>query len=135
MYLTGKNIYIEHDWSGEGDWMVLASSKSCEIKGDCEEIEIASPDQGDWYSAIAGRKKLIINFSYLLTGDSIIYDSDGSPIKDFIRIGNIYKIRVTEGTTYLDVMCMLKSVNITATNGNLAQGAIQFVSVGEATWH
>ena len=76
MVVTGKEIYIQADWSGLGDWYTLAGSKSCQIKGDCEEIEIASPDTGEWYTALAGRKKLTINFSYLLLGDGVIYDSD-----------------------------------------------------------
>lgn len=134
MVVTGKEIYIQADWSGEGDWYTLAGSKSCQIKGDCEEIEIASPDTGEWYTAIAGRKKLTINFSYLLLGDGVIYDSDSSDIKDVIRLGIIYKIRIRDGATNLETNAMLKSIDIVATNGNLAQGSIQFVSVGEVTW-
>lgn len=134
MVVTGKEIYIQADWSGLGDWFTLAGSKSCQIKGDCEEIETASPDTGDWYTALAGRKKLNINFSYLLLGDGVIYDSDSADIKDVIRLGNIYKIRIYEGGTNLEMNAMLKSINIVATNGNLAQGSIQFVSVGAVTW-
>ena len=134
MVVTGKEIYIQADWSGEGDWYTLAGSKSCQIKGDCEEIEIASPDTGEWYTAIAGRKKLTINFSYLLLGDGVIYDSDSSDIKDVIRLGIIYKIRIRDGATNLETNAMLKSIDIVATNGNLAQGSIQFVSIGEVTW-
>ena len=134
MVVTGKEIYIQADWSGLGDWYTLAGSKSCQIKGDCEEIETASPDTGDWYTALAGRKKLNINFSYLLLGDGVIYDSDSADIKDVIRLGNIYKIRIYEGGTNLEMNAMLKSINIVATNGNLAQGSIQFVSVGAVTW-
>ena len=134
MVVTGKDIYIQADWSGLGDWYTLAGSKSCQIKGDCEEIEIASPDTGEWYTALAGRKKLNINFSYLLLGDGVIYDSDSADIKDVIRLGNIYKIRIHESGTELEMSAMLKSIDIVATNGNLAQGSIQFVSVGEVTW-
>ena len=112
----------------------MAGSKSCQIKGDCEEIEIASPDTGEWYTALAGRKKLNINFSYLLLGEGVIYDSDSADIKDVIRLGNIYKIQIHEGGTELAMNAMLKSIDIVATNGNLAQGSIQFVSVGEVTW-
>ena len=134
MVVTGKEIYIQADWSGLGDWFTLAGSKSCQIKGDCEEIETASPDTGDWYTALAGRKKLNINFSYLLLGDGVIYDSDSADIKDVIRLGNIYKIRIYEGGTNLEMNAMLKSIDIVATNGNLSQGSIQFVSVGAVTW-
>ena len=134
MVVTGKEIYIQADWSGEGDWYTLAGSKSCQIKGDCEEIEIASPDTGEWYTALAGRKKLTINFSYLLLGDGVIYDSDSADIKDVIRLGNIYKIQIHESGTELEFNAMLKSIDIVATNGNLAQGSIQFVSVGEVIW-
>ena len=134
MVVTGKEIYIQSDWTGEGDWYTLAGSKSCQIKGDCEEIETASPDTGDWYTALAGRKKLTIDFSYLLLGDGVIYDSDSSDIKDVIRLGIIYKIRIRDGATNLEMNAMLKSINIVATNGNLAQGSIQFVSVGAVTW-
>lgn len=134
MVVTGKEIYIQADWSGLGDWYTLAGSKSCQIKGDCEEIEIASPDTGEWYTALAGRKKLIINFSYLLLGDGVIYDSDSADIKDVIRLGNIYKMRIYESGTELKMNVMLKSIDIVATNGNLAQGSIQFVSVGAVTW-
>ena len=134
MVVTGKDIYIQADWSGQGDWYTLAGSKSCQIKGDCEEIEIASPDTGEWYTALAGRKKLIINFSYLLLGDGVIYDSDSADIKDVIRLGNIYKMRIYESGTELEMNVMLKSIDIVATNGNLAQGSIQFVSVGAVTW-
>ena len=134
MVVTGKDIYIQADWSGEGDWYTLAGSKSCQIKGDCEEIEIASPDTGEWYTALAGRKKLNINFSYLLLGDGVIYDSDSADIKDVIRLGNIYKILIHESGTELEFNAMLKSIDIVATNGNLAQGSIQFVSVGEVIW-
>lgn len=134
MVVTGKEIYIQEDRSGDGDWYTLAGSKSCQIKGDCEEIEIASPDIGDWYTAIAGRKKLVINFSYLLLGDGVIYDSDSSDIKDVMRLGITYKIKICEGGTELAMNVMLKSIDIVATNGNLAQGSIQFVSVGEVRW-
>ena len=134
MVVTGKEIYIQADWSGLGDWYTLAGSKSCQIKGDCEETEIASPDTGEWYTALAGRKKLNINFSYLLLGEGVIYDSDSADIKDVIRLGNIYKIQIHEGGTELAMNAMLKSIDIVATNGNLAQGSIQFVSVGEVTW-
>ena len=134
MVVTGKEIYIQADWSGLGDWYTLAGSKSCQIKGDCEEIEIASPDTGEWYTALAGRKKLNINFSYLLLGEGVIYDSDSADIKDVIRLGNIYKIQIHEGGTELAMNAMLKSIDIVATNGNLAQGSIQFVSIGEVTW-
>lgn len=134
MVVTGKEIYIQADWSGLGDWYTLAGSKSCQIKGDCEEIEIASPDTGEWYTALAGRKKLNINFSYLLLGDGVIYDSDSADIKDVIRLGNIYKIRIHESGTELEMNVMLKSIDIVATNGNLAQGSIQFVSIGEVIW-
>ena len=134
MVVTGKEIYIQADWSGLGDWYTLAGSKSCQIKGDCEEIEIASPDTGEWYTALAGRKKLTINFSYLLLGDGVIYDSDSSDIKDVIRLGIIYKIRIRDGATNLETNAMLKSIDIVATNGNLAQGSIQFVSIGEVVW-
>ena len=134
MVVTGKEIYIQADWSGLGDWYTLAGSKSCQIKGDCEEIETASPDTGDWYTALAGRKKLNINFSYLLLGDGVIYDSDSADIKDVMRLGNIYKIRIREGGTDLEMNAMLKSIDIVATNGNLSQGSIQFASVGAVTW-
>lgn len=134
MVVTGKDIYIQADWSGLGDWYTLAGSKSCQIKGDCEEIEIASPDTGKWYTALAGRKKLNINFSYLLLGDGVIYDSDSSDIKDVIRLGNVYKIRICEVGTVLSMNVMLKSIDIVATNGNLAQGSIQFISIGEVKW-
>lgn len=134
MAVTGKEIYIQEDWTGEGDWVTLAGSKSCKIKGDCEEIEIASPDTGDWYTALAGRKKLTIDFSYLLLGNGVIYDSDSADIKDVMRLGIIYKIRICDGSTELEMNAMLKSINIVATNGNLAQGSIQFVSVGAVTW-
>lgn len=134
MVVTGKEIYIQADWSGLGDWYTLAGSKSCQIKGDCEEIEIASPDTGEWYTALAGRKKLNINFSYLLLGDGVIYDSDSSDIKDVMRLGNVYKIQICEGGTVLEMNVMLKSIDIVATNGNLAQGSIQFVSIGAVRW-
>ena len=134
MVVTGKEIYIQADWSGQGDWYTLAGSKSCQIKGDCEEIETASPDTGDWYTALAGRKKLNINFSYLLLGDGVIYDSDSADIKDVIRLGNIYKIQIHESGTELEMNVMLKSIDIVATDGNLAQGSIRFVSVGEVIW-
>ena len=134
MVVTGKEIYIQADWSGLGDWYTLAGSKSCQIKGDCEEIEIASPDTGEWYTALAGRKKLNINFSYLLLGDGVIYDSDSADIKDVIRLGNIYKIRIHESGTELEMNVMLKSIDIVATNGDLAQGSIKFVSIGEVIW-
>lgn len=134
MVVTGKEIYIQHDWSGDGDWYTLCGSKSCQIKGDCEEIEIASPDTGEWYTALAGRKKLNINFSYLLFGDGVIYDSDSSDIKDVMRLGVIYKIKICEGATELAMNVMLKSIDIVATDGNLAQGSIQFVSIGAPAW-
>jgi hypothetical protein len=134
MYLTGKNIYIQQDWSGDGDWHTLAASKSCEIKGECEEIEIASPDQGEWYKAIAGRKKLTINFSYLVTNEGVFYDSDTSALKDIMRVGSEFKLRIDDGPCEIELMCMLKSINIVATNGSLAQGSIQFVSIGTPLW-
>lgn len=134
MYLTGKDIYIEQDWTGEGDWVVLACSKSCDISGDCTEIEVASPNQGSWVEAIAGRKRMTIKFNYLVTMDGEMYDSDSSPLKDFLKIGEIFHIRIRDGLTELSINAMLKSVQITATVHSLVQGSIQFNSVSEPHW-
>lgn len=134
MVVTGKNITIEQDWTGENDWVVLACSKSCDISGDCDEIEVASPDQGEWVTAIAGRKRLTIKFSYLVTIEGEMYDSDSSPLKDFLKIGEIFRIRIRDTSTQLRMNAMLKSVQITATVHNLVQGAIQFNSVSAPHW-
>ena len=134
MYLKGKDIYIEQDWTGEGDWVVLACSKSCDIIGDCEEIEVASPNQGSWVEAIAGRKRMTIKFNYLVTMNGEMYDSDSSPLKDFLKIGEIFRIRIRDGLTELSMNAMLKSVQITATVHSLVQGSIQFNSVSEPHW-
>ena len=93
MILKGKNITIEQDWTGENDWVVLACSKSCDISGDCNEIEVASPNQGSWVETIAGRKRLTIKFNYLVTFDGEMYDSDSSPLKDFLKIAARYPMK------------------------------------------
>jgi len=134
MILKGKNITIEQDWSGENDWVVLACSKSCDINGDCDEIEVASPNQGSWVESIAGRKRLTIKFNYLVTEDGEMHDSDSSPLKDFLRIGEIFRIRIRDGSTELSMNAMLKSVQITATVHSLVQGSIQFNSVSAPHW-
>jgi predicted secreted protein len=134
MILRGKNITIDQDWTGEGDWVVLACSKSCDISGECDEIEVSSPNQGSWVEAIAGRKRMTIKFNYLVTWDGEMHDSDSSSLKDFLRIGEIFRIRIRDPFTELSMNVMLKSVQITATVHSLVQGSIQFNSVSEPHW-
>ena len=81
----------------------IAGTKSDEIQVESDTIEIASATDQDWVHQIAGRKSWSLNVGWLVLANGVT----GAAI--------------------------LKTVKITATRGNLAQGSFAFTGNGPLT--
>lgn len=60
MILQGRNLIISAD--GE----VIAGAKSCEINVQCDIIETASPNSGNWKQFLVGRKTWSVSTNHLI---------------------------------------------------------------------
>ena len=61
MILQGRNLIIKNDG------VALAAAKSCTIEVQADEIEVSSPQTGQWKTYIAGQKSWKVDVSGLVT--------------------------------------------------------------------
>lgn len=120
--MNGNKIIIR-DSAGT----LIAATKSNEWQTEAETIEVSSPTHGAWRAYIAGRKEWSVTTSFLVTAVN--------DIKKCLNIGESYTLNFCENTTNYPVKltgsAILKTCNITATEGNLCTGLFQFVGNGE----
>lgn len=121
MAINGNNVLIYVNGA------LVAGTRSDEIQTDCELIEIASPDTGQWAAYIAGRKTWAINQSWLL-----LFASD---IERLLMTGTIVTIRVfgRGASTGLTGTAIVKACKITSTCGNISNGSFVFQGIGPLT--
>lgn len=61
MILHGRNLIIK------ADGVAIAAARSCDITIATDEIETASPSDGQWKTSVLGRKSWKVNTSHLVT--------------------------------------------------------------------
>lgn len=120
MILHGKDLKIATQNNG----VLVAGAKSCEINVECDELEISSPDTGQWRDFIAGRKSWMITMNYLV--------QVGSVATDVLKVGTTVNIKVLDGSTgaQLEGTAIVRTYRSTGTLGNLTQGSFVFRGKG-----
>ncbi len=117
MAVLGNNIIVY--MNGQA----IAGTKSDEIQVDTDTIEVASATNQDWVYRIAGRKSWSLNVGWL-----VLVNQD---VRNVLLAGSVVTIRIEgRGASGVTGAAILKTVKITATRGNLAQGSFAFVGNG-----
>ena len=116
MAILGNNIIVLMNNSA------IAGTKSNEIQVDRDTIEIASATNQDWTHVLAGRKSWSLTVGWLVLANS---DVEKLLIED-----SVVTLKIQAGSTYLTGQAIMRTCNITATVGSLANGSFSFVGNG-----
>ena len=107
----------------------IAGTKSDEIQVDSETIEIASATDQDWVHVLAGRKSWSLNVGWLVMANQ--------DVRKVLLAGSVVTIKIKgrgeSDASGLQGSAILKTVKVTATRGNLAQGSFAFIGNGPLT--
>lgn len=107
----------------------IAGTKSDEIQVDCETIEIASATDQGWTHYLAGRKSWSLTVGWLVLANT--------DVRKALLAGSVVTIKIKgrgeSDSSGVSGSAILKTVKITATRGNLAQGSFAFVGNGPLT--
>ena len=107
----------------------IAGTKSDEIQVDSETIEIASATDQDWVHLLAGRKSWSLNVGWLVLANQ--------DVRKVLLAGSVVTVKIKgrgeSDSSGLQGAAILKTVKITATRGNLAQGSFAFIGNGPLT--
>ena len=107
----------------------IAGTKSDEIQVDCETIEIASATDQEWVHLISGRKSWSLTVGWLVLANQ--------DVRKALLVGSTVTIKIKgrgeSDSNGVTGAAILKTVKITATRGNLAQGSFAFVGNGPLT--
>jgi len=120
MAINGNNIIVLMDGTA------IAGTKSDELQVDCETIEIASATDQEWVHLIAGRKSWSLTVGWLVLANQ--------DVRKVLLAGSVVTIKIKgrgeSDSSGVTGSAILKTVKITATRGNLAQGSFAFVGNG-----
>ena len=120
MAVLGNNIIVLMNGTA------IAGTKSDEIQVDCETIEIASATDQEWVHYITGRKSWSLTVGWLVLANQ--------DVRKLLLAGSVVTIKIKgrgeSDANGLSGAAILKTVKITATRGNLAQGSFAFVGNG-----
>jgi predicted secreted protein len=123
MAVLGNNIIVFMNGTA------IAGTKSDEIQVDDEIIEVASETDQDWVHRIAGRKSWSLNVGWLVLANQ--------DVRKVLLTGSVVTIKIKgrgeSDSNGVAGAAILKTVKITATRGNLAQGSFAFVGNGPLT--
>ena len=123
MAVLGNNIIVF--MNGQA----IAGTKSDEIQVDCETIEIASATDQEWVHLISGRKSWSLTVGWLVLANQ--------DVRKALLVGSTVTIKIKgrgeSDSNGVTGAAILKTVKITATRGNLAQGSFAFVGNGPLT--
>lgn len=123
MAVLGNNIIVLMNGTA------IAGTKSDEIQVDCETIEIASATDQAWTHFISGRKSWSLNVGWLVLANL--------DVRKVLLAGSVVTIKIKgrgeSDSNGVTGAAILKTVKITATRGNLAQGSFAFVGNGPLT--
>ena len=104
----------------------IAGTKSDEIQVDCETIEIASATDQAWTHSISGRKSWNLTVGWLVLANQ--------DVRKALLVGSSVTIKIKgrgeSDSNGVTGSAILKTVKITATRGNLAQGSFAFIGNG-----
>jgi predicted secreted protein len=120
MAVLGNNIIVFMNGTA------IAGTKSDEIQVESDTIDVASETDQDWVHRIAGRKSWSLNVGWLVLANQ--------DVRKVLLTGSVVTIKI-KGRGESDASgvtgaAILKTVKITATHGNLAQGSFAFVGNG-----
>ena len=123
MAVLGNNIIVFMNGTA------IAGTKSDEIQVDCETIEIASATDQAWTHSISGRKSWSLTVGWLVLANQ--------DVRKLLLAGSTVTIKIKgrgeSDSNGVTGAAILKTVKITATRGNLAQGSFAFVGNGPLT--
>jgi len=123
MAVLGNNIIVF--MNGQA----IAGTKSDELQVDSETIEIASATDQEWVHLIAGRKSWSLTVGWLVLANT--------DVRKALLVGSSVTIKIKgrgeSDSSGVTGSAILKTVKITATRGNLAQGSFAFVGNGPLT--
>ena len=123
MAVLGNNIIVY--MNGQA----IAGTKSDELQVDSETIEIASATDQAWTHSISGRKSWSLTVGWLVLANQ--------DVRKLLLAGSVVTIKIkgrgASDSSGLQGAAILKTVKITATRGNLAQGSFAFVGNGPLT--
>ena len=123
MAVLGNNII------GLMNGVAIAGTKSDEIQVDCETIEIASATDQAWTHSISGRKSWSLTVGWLVLANQ--------DVRKLLLAGSVVTIKIKgrgeSDSNGVTGAAILKTVKVTATRGNLAQGSFAFVGNGPLT--
>ena len=123
MAVLGNNIIVY--MNGQA----IAGTKSDEIQVDCDTIEIASATDQAWTHYLAGRKSWSLTVGWLVLANL--------DVRKALLVGSSVTIKIKgrgeSDSNGVTGAAILKTVKITATRGNLAQGSFAFVGNGPLT--
>lgn len=112
---------------------IIAATKSHDITVNCDEIETASPTQGEFREFIKGRKDWEFSTSWLLV-------SQGFKTQ-LLRVGYTYSVTIgrrdghtqTQTADVVSGSAICTQCRITATYGSLVKGSFKFKGTGQLT--
>lgn len=127
MVIHGKDIIILSGGTA------IASARSCDIQVQTDLIEVGSPSDGTAHHFIPGR------YTWQLTTSHLLAMSGSTPLRTFIRqaiVSNTVTIIIKDNDYTNDQLtgtAICYMARVTATKGNLAQGAYTFQGSGPLT--
>lgn len=126
----GKDLIIRRKNSA-GNYVAFAGCRSCDIDMSCDVIEVTSPTSGQFREYIAGRKGWRVTCAYL------VRDTNSS-FTEMLKVGEtvdlqLYEVSKMTTSEPLQGKAIVTSCKLTATNGSLLQGSVEFQGVGELT--
>ena len=123
MAVLGNNIIVLMNG------VAIAGTKSDEIQVESDTIEIASETDQEWVHLISGRKSWSLTVGWLVLANQ--------DVRKLLLAGSTVTIKIKgrgeSDSNGVTGAAILKTVKITATRGNLAQGSFAFVGNGPLT--
>lgn len=117
MILHGRNLIIK------AGGVAIAAARSCDITITTDEIETASPSDGQWKHVIAGRKSWSVNVSFLVPSGDFPTEAQ--------MVGTTVTLNVSDDSnSQMQGSALVKAWKATGTLGNLTQGSFQFTGNG-----
>jgi predicted secreted protein len=121
MAFLGKDLKILTPITG-GYGTIIAASRSCEVNVEGDQLEVSSPNDGQWHHYIASRKGWSISVGYLLGA--------GTFPTEVAMVNTTVTIVVSDGTTKMQGSAIVKSWHASGNLGNLATGSFVFLGNG-----
>lgn len=117
MAITGNYIMVLRDG------VLIAGTKSNEVQSACDMEEVSSPLTGTWREYKSGKKGWTVGVGFLILAMS--------NATELLSVGETYTLRFCDRNgNGVEGTALLKTCNIRATIGTLAQGSFAFQGTG-----